>query len=63
MFRHGIKPAWEDEQNAKGSELKVDFGILRDIELLQKIWEKVIFDIITGNAPMVEEAILGARLV
>ena len=31
--------------------------------MVQKIWEKVIFDLITGNAPMVEEAILGARLV
>ena len=38
MFRYGIKPAWEDEMNGKGSDLKVDFGSLRDVEYIQKIW-------------------------
>ena len=63
MFRHGVKPQWEDEVNAKGSEFKVDLGPLRDNDVIQKIWEKVIFDIVTGNLPKVEEAIIGARLV
>lgn len=63
MFKYGVKPAWEDEVNAKGSEFKVDMGQMRDTEIIQKIWEKVIFDIVTGHCPKVEEAIVGARLV
>jgi len=30
MFLHGVKPAWEDPVNAKGSEFKVDLGQLRE---------------------------------
>ena len=34
MFRHGVKPQWEDEVNAKGSEFKVDLGPLRDNDVI-----------------------------
>ena len=62
MFQHGIMPAWEDPVNAKGSEFKVDLGMLRDNDIIQNIWEKMVFDIISGTIPKVE-IIVGVRLV
>ena len=63
MFLHGVMPAWEDPVNAKGSEFKVDLGQLRDADIIQNIWEKMVFDIIAGNIPKVDEAVVGVRLV
>ena len=63
MFKHGIKPAWEDEINHKGGEWRFDLQYLSDPEALQKVWEIMIFDMVTGNAPYIEEGIAGVRLV
>ena len=63
MFKHGIKPAWEDEINHKGGEWRFDLQYLSDPEALQKVWEVMIFDMVTGNAPYIEEGIAGVRLV
>ena len=63
MFLHGVKPAWEDPVNAKGSEFKVDLGQLRENDKVQEIWEKVVFDIVSGNLPQVKEGVVGVRLV
>lgn len=63
MFLHDVKPAWEDPINANGSEFRVDLGHLRDNDTIQKIWEKMVFDIVSGNIPKVDEAVVGVRLV
>ena len=63
IFKHGIKPEWEDEINKKGSEWRLEMGIPSDPNMLQMIWEGLVFDFITGNrCPHIED-IAGARIV
>ena len=63
MFRHGIRPYFEDKKNK--AELRLDLGTC--FELLQLIWETVVLDVISGNCPGVtdntDEGISGIRLV
>lgn len=63
MFQTGIKPAWEDEKNKQGGEFKLDIQGLREAEVLQNLWEGIVFDIVTGNVPCVKQGITGIRLV
>ena len=63
MFRFGIKPEWEDDVNKKGGEFKVEFSNLKDETLLNALWETLVFDLVTGKCPKVEEGIAGVRLV
>lgn len=61
---HGIDPMSEDEQN-KGY-FRMDIGNQRDNETLQKIWETLVFDCVTGNIPGLDEkddGITGVRFV
>lgn len=65
IFRHGIKPFFEDKKNK--AELRLELGSVREPELLQLIWETFVFDVISGNCPGVsdndDEGISGIRLV
>lgn len=65
IFRHGIKPYFEDKKNK--AELRLDLGNVREPELLQLIWETFVFDVISGNCPGIsdneDEGISGIRLV
>ena len=51
MFRHGIRPEWEDEVNKKGGEFRVEFSNLKDEALLNALWETLVFDLVTGKCP------------
>jgi hypothetical protein len=63
LFKHGIIPAFEDKKNK--AELRLDFGLIRDLGILQTIWETVVFDFMTGNCPGLDtaEGINGVRVV
>ena len=65
MFKHGIKPAFEDKRNK--AELRLDLGNIREIDMLQLIWETLVLDMISGNCQGVTdndtEGISGIRLV
>lgn len=52
LFKYGIVPAFEDYKNK--SELRLDFGIVKDLGIIQSIWETVVFDFMTGNCPGLE---------
>ena len=62
MFKTGILPAWEDEVNAKGSDFRLELKNL-SAETMQAGWERLIFDMVTGNFPHVKEGISGVRFV
>lgn len=55
MFKNGVKPAWEDPVNAEAGEFRIDIGQMRDNDLLTKIWETLVFDLVTGHAPCVKD--------
>jgi len=65
MFKHGIKPAFEDKRNK--AELRLDLGNIKDLDTLQLIWETLVHDMISGNCKGVTtnetEGISGIRLV
>ena len=65
MFKHGIKPAFEDKRNK--AELRLDLGNIKDIDPLQLIWETLVHDMISGNCQGVTdnltEGVSGIRLV
>ena len=61
MFKTGVKPEWEDKTNKAG--FRIDLSGFRDSETLQNLWERLVFDLITGNNPQTEKGISGIRLV
>ena len=62
MFKTGIVPMWEDKMNANGSEFRIELkGSNPDI--IQAVWEKLVFDIVTGVIPHLKEIVAGIRLV
>jgi hypothetical protein len=64
MFLHGIAPQSEDKTN-KGY-FRMDIGKHRDYETLQKLWETLVFDCVTGNIPGLDEkddGITGVRFI
>ena len=61
MFKTGIKPAWEDEANKKGAEFRVEIRN-HSTETLQNVWERVVFDMVTGNMPHCKEGVAGVRI-
>jgi len=60
LFKHGVMPKWEDPVNKEGGEFRLEIGI-KEESILQKIWEFVIFGLLTGSFPRVEEGIAGVR--
>ena len=61
MFKTGISPMWEDDANKKGGEWRLEIK-QHTTENLQKIWERLVFDMITGNMPHCKEGVAGVRL-
>ena len=60
LFQHRIKPEWEDEVNNEGGELKINFT--SNLQFLQKIWEKLVFSVVT-NTFKNAEMLSGIRLL
>lgn len=50
LFQHNIKPMWEDEVNYQGGEFQINFGCSK-LEVLQDLWERMIFRVVTGVFP------------
>ena len=42
-----MKPAWEDEVNKNGGEIRMDFK--SNLKFLQTLWNKLVFSIVTGE--------------
>ena len=62
MFKHGVMPKWEDPVNKEGGEFRLEIG-LKEESILQKIWDFVIFGLLTGSFPRVEDGVLGVRFI
>ena len=62
MFKTGITPAWEDPVNEKGSDFKIEIKNTSP-EQLQQAWEKMVFDMVTGNFPEIKDGVAGVRVV
>jgi hypothetical protein len=62
LFKYGITPAYEDSKNK--AELRLDLGLVRNLGILQNVWETIVFDMMTGNCPCLdtEEGINGIRI-
>lgn len=58
MFRHGVKPVWEDEANARGGKWMVR---LRK-GLASRLWEHLIIALIADEQFQLGEEICGAVL-
>ena len=64
IFKHGVLPAFEDKRNK--SEVRIEIGAVKNNEVMDKLWETLVFDFITGNCPCiaaVENSVTGVRLV
>ena len=64
LFLHQIAPMSEDKTNK--AQFRVDIGKHRDNETLQKLWETLVFDCVTGNIPGLDEkddGITGIRFI
>lgn len=51
LFQHEIKPMWEDKMNEQGGEFQINFKC-EDPDLIQKLWERLVFCLITGVFPL-----------
>ena len=64
LFKFGVKPAFEDKINK--SEVRIDLGPIKNNDLMDKLWETIVFEFITGNCPCIaskQNAVTGVRLV
>ena len=62
MFKDGIKPQWEDEANAKGSEFRIEIKLFNNNDSVQQIWHKIVSDLVLGHAPHIKDGIAGVRI-
>ena len=62
LFKTNIQPTWEDPKNARGGDFRIEVSN-RDPTLLQSVWEKIAFGLVTGNIPSVEKNITGVCIV
>ena len=60
LFVTGIEPQWEDEVNSQGGEFRID--VESRLPLLQEVWEKLVFSVITDNF-MHSDMLSGIRLL
>lgn len=63
MFKENIIPAWEDPVNKEGSEYRIDINKHVPDDVVQDIWNTLIFDMILGKMPHIIDGIAGVRLV
>ena len=64
MFLYPIAPQSEDKTN-KGY-FRIELGKIRDHAVLQKIWETLVFDCVTGNIPGLDDpddGLTGVRFI
>ncbi|KAK8800422.1 translation initiation factor 4E [Blastocystis sp. subtype 4] len=61
IFKDGITPEWEDEVNAKGGELRVEFDVSAH-DTLGKFWETIVLTLI-GETMDKSDSICGARIL
>jgi hypothetical protein len=61
VFANGVKPAWEDEINVKGSDLCVRRAPA-EYKRLKEYWDQLVISVIGENLPFSEE-IVGCRVV
>lgn len=62
LFRTGIQPAWEDKVNTLGGDFCIRIMELKNMELLNKLWEELVLDVITKQFPFSED-ITGVRIL
>ena len=62
VFKKNIYPGWEDEINAKGSEL-VYRKVNLNIDLLDIYWECIVLSLIGESIDLDEDIICGCRVV
>ena len=60
LFEYNIQPEWEDPVNEQGGEFKYDFKA--PIAVVQKLWEKLVFQTITGEFTECDK-LCGVRLL
>ena len=61
VFVDGVKPAWEDEINIKGSDLCIRKHS-NEYKRLKEYWDKLVISVIGENLPYSED-IVGCRVV
>ena len=62
MFKGGVKPAWEDPVNSKGSEFRIEVKVFNNNDIVQQLWQKIVFDMVLGNMPHIKDGIAGAKI-
>lgn len=64
LFQTKITPQSEDKTNK--AFFRIEIGDNRDFETLQKLWETLVFDCVTGNIPGLddgEDGVTGVRFI
>lgn len=64
IFKHGVLPAFEDKRNK--SEVRIEIGSIKNNLIMDKLWETLVFDFVTGNCPCIaaqQNCVTGLRLV
>ena len=64
IFKHGVLPAFEDKRNK--SEVRIEIGSIKNNVIMDKLWETLVFDFVTGNCPCIaaqQNSVTGLRLV
>jgi len=51
IFKHGVLPAFEDKRNK--SEVRIEIGSIKNNVIMDKLWETLVFDFVTGNCPCI----------
>lgn len=62
MFKAGVKPAWEDPVNQKGSEFRIEVKVFNNNDVVQQLWQKIVFDMVLGNMPHIKQGVAGAKI-
>lgn len=60
IFKFGIQPKWEDEQNKGGAEYRID--LKQNLDAVQQVWKTLVFDLMKGTVPHIEKGIAGVRI-
>lgn len=60
LFLTHLQPKWEDDVNKNGGEFRIDFK--SNLVFLQTIWEKLVFDVVSGEFSGAE-MLAGIRLL
>lgn len=61
LFKHGVKPEWEDKENQSGGGFKYQLRS-ESVDEICKIWEKMVLALISGEIPH-QDRLCGLRLL